>query len=254
MDNATEVTSRESSRDVLAGAVDLIVNTGKKLTVVENARGKALAYIAAIGGTSELMAAPKGDASKEVITLRHPTSEAVYDTSPSGMVICSFADGDDATIDVTKRQFYAAVKVAIVNGLSANEIKAFEGNRDKVKMPQSIADLVTPTSKKVGSRISDFKARLLAREGEQIMDDLQAAEDKAAESEGRPATDVRKTAQEASKRTGKERLLAGLADLTRIASNDEKPDDYSVVAFKAWISTGYTVLNHAIPVEDDGSK
>jgi len=254
MENVVEVTSPELSRDVLGAAIDLIVNCGRKLTVVENARGKALAYIAAIGGTSELMASPKGDVGKEIITLLHPITEPVYTTSASGMVLCSFGDGDIPTIDVTKRQFYCAVKVAVVEGLSANEIRAFEGNRDKVKMAQHIADLVTPTSKKVGSRISDFKGRLLTREGEQIMDDLQTAEDKAAKTADRPATDVRKAAQEASRRTGKERLLACLADMTRIASNDEKPDDYSVVAFKAWLNTGYEKLNHAIPVADDGSK
>jgi len=213
MDKQSVVGTLAESADVICKGADMISGTGKATNTVDNKRGQTNAYLAAIGITSHLVVSPTGDDKKELVTLYHPAEDQAmeFTTSPSGVVICTFvnAKGEPVVPDTaqfTKLQVFDALKIAQVDGLPANQSKAWLAHYRKEVIPAHLAHEVTPASRKLGVRMKTLKSTLETREHETIMDTLQEEEDIRAKLAGEEAgKDVRKAAKERSAQEKKDK-------------------------------------------------
>ena len=251
MDNASVVTSGDLAHDVLGQGSDMIADTGKKLNTVETKRGHTMAFLAAIGVTSDMMVSPKGEAKKEMVKLLHATdgteTSVSYSTTESGLVVADLSGF--GTLEFTKLQVFDAIKVSTANGLPSDQSKAWHGYQAKEKLPAHLANIVSKASKNVGSRMSTWKGQLANREQEAIFDTLQEEENIRAALAGETATDVRRNASE-SNRTGQERIAEHIAAISKIAANDEEPA-YDVPDMRAWALAGYSLIGVKPPVEKE---
>lgn len=253
MDNATKIGSFEQSKEILGTGAELVANTGKKDIAADNSRGNTIALFAATFGAtlfSELLAAPKGEAAKEVISYKLPTEYSFEKDEETQLVTCVVTASEEHS--ATRRQIRDAFNVAALQGIPAAHRSAYSKFMDKVVLKPHEALLVSPAKRMIQGSLSNWKRAAETRVREENFKKLQDEENERAEAAGEPAKDVRREAQ-ASARDPLVRIAECFTKAWNIAANAEELD-CDATKLIAYIKGAYPLINQPVPKRDDGEK
>ena len=253
MDNATKIGSFDQSKEILGSGADMVANTGKKDIAAENSRGNTIAFYAATFGATlfaELLAAPKGEAAKEVISYKLPTEYTFEKDKESQLITCLVTASEPHK--ATRRQIRDAFNVAALQGIPAAHRSAYSKYMDKVVLKAHEALLVSPAKRMIQGSLSNWKRAATTRIREENFAKLQEEENIRAKMAGEEPKDIRREAQ-ASDRDPLVRIAECFTKAWNIAANAEDID-CDVNKLVAHIKAGYSLINQPVPKRDDGEK